>query len=153
MLVWKTFDFSIKYEGESFWVEYFWGRFFPFITLNISCHFLPACRTSTEKWAHRLKGVPLYVICCFSLVAFNTLSLSLICVSLITLCLSVFLLGFVLPGTLCFLDLVDYFLSHVREVFSYYLFKYFLSYFSLSFPSGTLIIQMLVCLVVVPEVS
>ena len=34
--------------------------------------------------------------------------------------LSVFLLGFILPGTLhtCFLDLVDYFLSHVREVLS-----------------------------------
>ena len=28
--------------------------------------------------------------------------------------------------SLCFLDLVDYFLSHIRKVFSYYLFKYFL---------------------------
>ena len=35
--------------------------------------------------------------------------------------------------SLCFLDLVDYFLSHVQEVFSYYLFKYFLkSFLSLS---------------------
>ena len=47
--------------------------------------------------------------------------------------------------SVCFLDLVDYFLSLVREVFSYYLFKYFLgSLFSLSSPSGTPIMQMLV---------
>ena len=45
------------------------------------------------------------------------------------MCLCVFLLGFILPGTLCFRDLVDYFLSHVREVLSYYLFKYFLRSF------------------------
>ena len=32
-------------------------------------------------------------------------------------------------GSLCSLDLADYFLSHVREVFSYYLFKYFLRSF------------------------
>ena len=50
-------------------------------------------------------------------------------VSSITMCLSVFLLGFILPGTLYFLDLVDYFLSHVREVFNFYLFKYFLESF------------------------
>ena len=43
--------------------------------------------------------------------------------------LGVFLLGFILPGTPCFLDLVDYFFSHVREVFSSYLFKYFLGSF------------------------
>ena len=37
--------------------------------------------------------------------------------------LGVFLLGFILPGTPHFQDFVDYFLSHVREVFSYYFFK------------------------------
>jgi len=58
-------------------------------------------------------GVPLYVICHFPLVAFNILSLSLILVSLITVSLGVFLFGFILLGTLCFLDLVDYFFSHV----------------------------------------
>ena len=40
-------------------------RFFPFITLNISCHSLLACRVSVEKSADSLMGVPLYVICCF----------------------------------------------------------------------------------------
>ena len=75
-------------------------------------------------------GVPLYVICCFSLVTFNNFSLSLIFVSLITVCLGVFLLGFILPGTsLRFLDLIDYFLSHIREAFNYNLFKYFLNPF------------------------
>ena len=89
--------------------------------------------------------VPLYVICPFSFVAFFILSL--IFVSLITMCLGVFLLGFILPGTLCFLDLVDYFLSHVMEVSSYYLFECFLrAFFSLSSPSGTPITWMLVSL-------
>ena len=101
-------------------------RFFPFITLNTSCHSLLACRVSVEKSADGLMRVPLYVICRFSLVTFNILFLSLISVSLITVCLGVFLLGFILPGALSFLDLVDYFLSHVREVFSQYHFKYFL---------------------------
>ena len=40
-----------------------------------------------------------------------------------------FLLMFMLPGTVCFLDRGDCFLSHVREVFNYYLFKYFLRSF------------------------
>ena len=42
------------------------------------------------------------------------------------MCFSMFLLGFILPGTLHFLDLVDSFLSHVRDIFSYYLSEYFL---------------------------
>ena len=76
-------------------------KFFPFITLNISCHSLLACRVSVEKSADSLMGVPLYVICHFPLVAFNILSLSLIFVGVIIVCLGVFLLGFMLPGTLC----------------------------------------------------
>ena len=48
-----------------------------------------------------LMGVPLYVICHFSLAALNNFSLSLIFANLITTCLGVFLLGFILPGTLC----------------------------------------------------
>ena len=103
-------------------------RFFPFITLNISCHSLLACRVSAERSAVNLMGVPLYVICHFSLVAVNNFSLSLIFVSLITMCLGVFLLGFILPGNLC-ASLGGYFLSHVREVFKCNLFKYFLGSF------------------------
>ena len=45
-------------------------------------------------------GIPLCVICCFSLAAFNICSLCLIFVNLINMCLGVFHLGFTLFGTL-----------------------------------------------------
>ena len=71
-------------------------------------------------------GFPFYVTCCFSLVAFNILSLCLIFVSLISMCLGMFLLEFILYGTLCLLDLIDYFLFQVGGIFNYNLFKNFL---------------------------
>ena len=71
-------------------------------------------------------GVPLYITCCFSLDSFNSLSLPLTFVILITVCLGI---GLILYGTLHFPDLGDCFLSQVREVFSYYLFKYVISPF------------------------
>ena len=71
-------------------------RFFPFNTLNISCHSLLACRVSAERSAVKHMGFPLYVTCCFSLAAFSILSLCLISVGLISMCLDVFLLGFIL---------------------------------------------------------
>ena len=37
-----------------------------------------ACRVSAEKSANIFMGIPLYVICCFSLSAFNIFSLNLI---------------------------------------------------------------------------
>ena len=46
-----------------------------------------------------------------------------------SMCVDVFLLGYMLYGTLHFLDLIDYFLSHAGEVFSYYLLKFLLSAF------------------------
>ena len=102
-------------------------RLFHFITLNISCHSLLTCRVSVEKSADNLIGVPMYVICHFSLVAFNILSLSLIFVSLINMCLGVLPFEFYSAwDSLCFLGLVDYLHFHVRKVFSYYLLKYFL---------------------------
>ena len=51
--------------------------------------------------------------------------LCLIFVNLINMFLWAFCLRFILFGTLSFLDLGDYFLSHFREVFNYYLLKYF----------------------------
>ena len=77
-------------------------------------------------------GIPLYVICCFSFVAFNTFSLSLIFVDLINVCLNVFLLGFILYGTLHFLDLSEHFVSHVREVFQLLLLQIFSQALSVS---------------------
>ena len=71
-------------------------RFFFFSTLNISYHSLPACRVSAEKSAVNCMGFPLYVTCCFSLAAFIIYSLCLISVSLINMCLNVFLLGCIL---------------------------------------------------------
>ena len=91
-------------------------------------------------------GFPLYIICHFSLVAFSIFSVSFIFVSLITVCHRVFLLVFILPGTLCASwTWLTISLFPVREDFGYYLFKYFLRSF-LSFPSWIPIMSMLVCL-------
>ena len=79
-------------------------RFFSFITLSIPCHSLLACRVSAEKSADNLMGIPLCVIFCFSLAAFNIFSLNLTFISLINMCVGVFSLGLscmglsVLPG-------------------------------------------------------
>ena len=102
--------------------------------LKVSCHSLLAGRKSAEKSVASLVGIPLCVICCFPLAAFSILSLSLILVVLITMCLGVFLFESILFWTLCFLDLDNSFLSQVRDVFSYYLFKYFLCLFSFWHP-------------------
>ena len=74
-------------------------------------------------------GIPLYVICHFSFVAFNMLSVFNFCQ--FDYCVSWGVPPWVYPSwdSLCFLDLVDYFLSPAWEVFSYYLFKYFLRSF------------------------
>ena len=76
-------------------------RFFPLSTLNIYCHFLLACRVSPERSAVKHMGFPLYVTCCFSLAAFNILSLCLVFVCFISMCFGVFILEFILYGTLC----------------------------------------------------
>ena len=67
-------------------------RFFLFSTLHVSC---PA--VSAERSA--VKGM--CVTCCFSLAAFNIIYLCLVFVSLISMCLGMFLLGFILYGALC----------------------------------------------------
>ena len=42
-------------------------RFFPFITLNISCHTLLACRVSAEKSVVNLMGIPFMLFVAFPL--------------------------------------------------------------------------------------
>ena len=74
-------------------------RFFPFSILIISYHYLLPCRVSAERSAIKHMGFPLNVTCCFSLVSFNILSLCLVLVSLTSICLGVFLLGFILHTT------------------------------------------------------
>ena len=49
------------------------------------------------------------------------------------MCVGMFHLGFILFGTLGFLDLDGYFLPHFREVFSYYLLEDFLMAFLVVF--------------------
>ena len=76
-------------------------RFFPFSTLSIFCHSLLDCRVSAERSAVKHMGFPLSVTCCFSLAALNILSLRSVFVSLISMCLGLFLLGFILYRNLC----------------------------------------------------
>ena len=71
-------------------------------------------------------GVSLYVICCFSIAAFNILSLCLVFVSLISMCLIVFSSLSLFCMRLFVLLGLDYFLFHVGEIFNHNLFKIFL---------------------------
>ena len=72
MLVCKAFDFSMESDEILAGYSNLGCRFFPFISLNISCHSLLAYRVSVEKSADNLMGIP-FVICCFSLASFNIL--------------------------------------------------------------------------------
>jgi len=123
-------------------------KFFPFRTLNVSSHSLPACRVSAERSAVKHMGFPLYVTCCFSPAAFNILSLCLVFVSLISMCLGVFLLGFILYGTVCaswtWLTIYFSMLGKFSNIISSKFFSYSL-FFSSS--SGNPIIRMLVHLI------
>ena len=74
-------------------------------------------------------GIPLCAIYCFSLAAFNICSLCLLFVNLINMCLGVFRLGFILFGTLWVSWTWVIISFPFREVFNYYLLKYFLMVF------------------------
>ena len=92
------------------------------------CYGLNVCG-SLKRSAINFMGIPLCVICCFSLAAFNTFCLCVIFVSLINIFLTCFSLclscmGFYgLPG----LDRLFPFLY--MEVLDYNLLKHFLVYF------------------------
>ena len=92
-------------------------------------------------------GFPLYVTCCFSLAAFNILSLFSL-YSLISMCVGMFLLGFILYGTLCaswtLLTISFFMLGKFSTIISSKIFSY---PFFFSSSSGTPIIQMLVYLI------
>ena len=59
-----------------------------------------ACKVSAEKPAYSIMGVLFYERSCFSLAAFQSLSLSLTFDVLIVMCLGVVLFGFTLFGLL-----------------------------------------------------
>ena len=119
-------------------------RFFPFSTLNISFHFLLACRVSAERSAFKHMGFPLYVTCYFSLAAFNILSSCLVFFSLLRCVLGVSPWVYPIWDSLCFLDLIDYFLFHVEEFSTIISSKNFSYPFFFSSSSRTPIIGMLV---------
>ena len=87
--------------------------------------------------------IPLCIICCISLDAFNICSLCLIFFNLINMCLGVFHLGFILFGTLCVswtwvaisFPILGKFSTIISSIFSW-------SFF-LSSSSGTPVIRML----------
>ena len=89
-------------------------------------------------------GIPLCVICCFSLAAFNICSLCLIFVNLINICLGVFHLGFILFGTLWVSGTWVTISFPILRKFSTTIFSSIFSWsYFLSSSSGTLMIQML----------
>ena len=123
-------------------------RFFSFSTLNISSHSLLAYRVSAERSAVKHMGFPLYFPCCFCLADFNILSLCLVFVSLINMCLGMFLLEFILHATLCaswtWLAVSFCMSGKFSTIMSSKIFSYAFFFF---YSSGTPIIQMLVCLI------
>ena len=101
-------------------------RFFSFIILCMSYHFLLSCRVSVKRSSVILMEIPLYVMCCFSHAAFNIFSLQLIFVSLFNICLGLFCLGFILFWILCVSwtwVLISF--PILGNFFSYYLLKCF----------------------------
>ena len=68
--------------------------FFPFQYFKYILPFPSGMQSFAERSGVKHMGFPLYVTYCFSLAAFNILSLCLVLVSLISMCLGMFLLGF-----------------------------------------------------------
>ena len=89
-------------------------RLFSFITLSMSCHSLLAWRVSIDRSAVILMGIPVCVICSFSLAAFNICSLCLIFVNLINMCQGVSPWVYPVWDFLGFLDLGGCFLPRFQ---------------------------------------
>ena len=92
-------------------------------------------------------GFPLYVICCFSIAAFNILSLCLVFLSLISMCLTCFSLGLSCTVLSVPLELYWLFPFPCWENFQLYSLQKFSHALSFSSSSGTPIIWMLVHLI------
>ena len=90
--------------------------------------------------------ITLWELPCILFITFNIFSLSLIFVSLIAVCLSMFHLGFILPGTLCaswtWVTVSFPMLGKFSAIISSNVFS---GPFSLSSPSGNPLMRMLVC--------
>ena len=111
--------------------------------LKYICHSLLPCRVSAERSAIKCRGFPLYITCCFSLAAFNILSLCLVFVSLFSMCLGCFSLGLFCLGLFVPLGLDGLFsffhpfyfirikklLCFIRSYFHHFLFRLTNSFF------------------------
>ena len=73
----------------------FLAAHFSLSTLSISCPSLVTWKVSAKKSAHSLEGLPLYVTVFFSLAAFQIFFIPYFFAILITMCLDVDLLGFI----------------------------------------------------------
>ena len=110
---------------------------------NTLCHCFLASEFLLRNQLINLWDFP-YVICHFSVVAFNIAALSLIFANLFIMCLCVFILGFILSGTFCAPWTWLAISFPMLENFSGNLFKYFSGSFSSFAPSGTPKMQMFV---------
>ena len=135
-----------------FWMRALLGRvflvvsLFPVFTLNIWCHSFLACRVSAQNSADNHMGCPL----CFSLMHYLLLFPCfniVLCVYFLLTWLICFSSYSSLGLSLFFLDLGNYFHSHVRKFFSVISQNISLGPLSFSSSSGTPIIWMLLCLV------
>ena len=118
--------------------------FLPYIILNISFHSLIVCRLFPEKWSTILVGFPLYDICCLWLLIFFFV---LNFVTMISMCLSMFLLEFIMYGILCASATWVSFSFHILGKFSATIsLSNLSSTFFPSSPFGTPIMWMLLCL-------
>ena len=98
-------------------------------------------------------GFPFYVTCCFSLDAFNIVSFVFsLCQfdQYVPWCVSPWVYS--VQDSLCLLDLIDYLVFHVGEIFNYNLFKNFRMPFLFLFFFWDPLIQMLGAFDIVPEV-
>ena len=126
-LVWWCWILSTFACLQSFWfLLHIWMRsllgcsFFYFITLRVSCHSL-----WPEEFLLKDQLLSLWESPCMLFIVFPLLRLIFVlCVWSLLIWLKCVLRCFAL-GLSCFLDLGDYFLPHFREVFNYYLLKYF----------------------------
>ena len=129
-------------------------RCFPLSTLNIFWHSLLCCRISAERSTVKRMVFSLYVTCYFSFAAFNILSLCLVFVDLTSMCLGMFLLGFILYRTLCaswtWSTISFSVLGKFPTIISSKIFSY---PFFFTSSSVTPIIRMLEHLILFPEVS
>ena len=113
-----------------------------FMTLNISCQSLLACKVSFEKSADSLMGTPLWVTVFFSLAAFQIFIFNLWYFNYVSWCGPVWV--HLVWDSLCFLNLHVYFLHQIREVFFIIFSNKFSVSCSSSSLSGTPMVQMLV---------